>query len=229
MKSRKLLIFLLILLFLILYINYKLENDSNEIVFKYVDLPLDYTYGSNAIPLAVSALATTGDMLELGMGFYSTKILHKISQDYGRKLVSIDTDSNWIDQFKEFNSTELHNIFLVNKTELFTYGSNKNWSIVLVDHTDGVLRSINAKRFYLNAQIVLLHDAEDSSEKYYFYKKNRVYSYFKYTCKYSLFNKNKRNYVSTVLLSNFINMKEIEESLKKIKTEFGHAACNSSL
>jgi hypothetical protein len=34
--------------------------------------------GSTAIPLAVCGLLTTGDILELGMGTYSTNVLHKI-------------------------------------------------------------------------------------------------------------------------------------------------------
>lgn len=34
--------------------------------------------GSAAIPITVASLLTTGDILELGMGTYSTPTLHKI-------------------------------------------------------------------------------------------------------------------------------------------------------
>ncbi len=39
----------------------------NEIVLKYINLPYDYKYGSNSIPLVVSSLICDGDLLELGM------------------------------------------------------------------------------------------------------------------------------------------------------------------
>ena len=39
----------------------------NEIVLKYINLPYDYKYGSNSIPLVVSSLICNGDLLELGM------------------------------------------------------------------------------------------------------------------------------------------------------------------
>jgi hypothetical protein len=39
----------------------------NEFVLKYVNLPYDYKYGSNSIPLAISSLICDGDLLELGM------------------------------------------------------------------------------------------------------------------------------------------------------------------
>ena len=54
-----------------------LEN-ANDLIYRYVDLPLEFSMGSAAIPLAVCGLLTTGDILELGMGTYSTNVLHKI-------------------------------------------------------------------------------------------------------------------------------------------------------
>jgi len=42
-------------------------QNPNEIVLKYINLPYDYKYGSNSIPLAVSGLICDGDLLELGM------------------------------------------------------------------------------------------------------------------------------------------------------------------
>lgn len=54
-----------------------LEN-ANDLIYRYVDLPLDFAMGSAAIPLAVCGLITTGEILELGMGTYSTNVIHKI-------------------------------------------------------------------------------------------------------------------------------------------------------
>ena len=54
---------------------------ANDLVYRYVDLPFEFGMGSTAIPLAVCGLLTTGDILELGMGTYSTNVLHKIGKN----------------------------------------------------------------------------------------------------------------------------------------------------
>ena len=44
-----------------------IKKMPNDVVLKYVNLPYDYKYGSNSIPLAICALISNGDFLELGM------------------------------------------------------------------------------------------------------------------------------------------------------------------
>ena len=44
-----------------------IAQKPNDFVLKYVNLPYDYKYGSNSIPLAICALISGGDLLELGM------------------------------------------------------------------------------------------------------------------------------------------------------------------
>ena len=55
-------------------------------------------FGSHVRVLAAAAVATTGDVLELGTGFYSTPLLHTIAQAAGgtRMIVSTDTDAGWL-------------------------------------------------------------------------------------------------------------------------------------
>jgi hypothetical protein len=55
-----------------------LIQEVNNIIYRYVDLPMDYTWGSGAIPIAVAGIISSGDILELGTGLYSTNVLHKI-------------------------------------------------------------------------------------------------------------------------------------------------------
>ena len=43
-----------------------LEN-PNEFALKYINLPYEYSFGSNSIPLAVSGYIGNGDILELGI------------------------------------------------------------------------------------------------------------------------------------------------------------------
>ena len=84
----------------------------NEYIYAYVNLPLDYYFGSNLIPLALATLITPpGDFLELGMGLFSTPLLHKIAHHQKRNLVSIDTDLKWMTKFIIYNFTQEHKIY----------------------------------------------------------------------------------------------------------------------
>lgn len=55
-----------------------LIENANDLIYRFVDLPLDLKYGSAAIPLVACGLITFGDILELGMGTFSTNVLHRI-------------------------------------------------------------------------------------------------------------------------------------------------------
>lgn len=107
-----------------------IQSDPNDLVYQFVSLPLDNTFGSNSIPLAVSALLTDGDILELGMGLYSTPMLHRIAAATNRVLYSVDTDYEWLKKFIIYNSTRSHKIFHVTESSLFHYGSEKSWGLV---------------------------------------------------------------------------------------------------
>ena len=206
---------------------YDLFKNPNDFVFKYVKLPIDYGFGSNLIPLAVAALATTGDILELGMGKFSTTLLHEISSNFDRDLISVDTNSDWVNQFAHYNSTNYHRVFSVSYENLFTYGQDGRWGLVLIDHTNASSRYFNVIRFAKNARMVVVHDAEKINEKIYLYEKYNIASHFKYACKFSLYlSKSHTLYVSTLLLSNYIDMTEINQILSRIKTENGHVACD---
>lgn len=90
----------------------KLKKNPNDVILKYVNLPYDYKYGSNSIPLAVSALLAEGDFLELGMGKFSTPLLHKIAADKKVKIYSIDTENEWVLKYAFYNRTDNHLVYV---------------------------------------------------------------------------------------------------------------------
>lgn len=118
-----------------------LAKNPEEIVFKYVNLPLDYSYGSNSIPLAVAAYISSGELLELGMGMFSTPILHRVAVDLKRKLISVDTIADWVSKFKGYNSSDYHKLYYIPGDEnIHNYGLDREWGMVLVDHKLGETR-----------------------------------------------------------------------------------------
>ena len=201
----------------------------NEYIYAYVNLPLDYYYGSNSIPLALAALISPpGDFLELGMGLFSTPLLHKIAHQQKRHLYSVDTDLDWMNKFIIYNATLEHKMYhLKSKNDINKYGLETNWSLVLVDHIYAELRPLNVIAFAQKAQIVVAHDTEKQNEYIYLYDKNKMTGNFKYVCKFTLFRAKKGEYISTTLMSNFIDLEAILTPVfNKVKTDFGHSACD---
>lgn len=214
------------------YVKSSLNKNPNELVYSYVNLPLDFTYGGNLIPLVISTLITTGDMLELGVGSFSTPVMHKIATDFNRRIVSVDTDSKWMSKFLLYNQTRSHKIYLLDKEEsLMKFGLDKEWSVVLVDHYYPRLRPLNVINFANLSKIVVVHDTDKTREHTYLYEKSQMRSYYKYACKFSIFDgPSKRVYSSTTILSNYIDVEsELKPLFDRVKTTYGHESCNLSM
>ena len=164
------------------------------------------------------------------MGRFSTPLLHKVSVDSNRILISVDNDLNWINQLLEYNGTELHRlIHLKSKDNMHTFGLDRSWAMVLVDHKYGEERYMDVINFAKQARLVVLHDAEKMAEQGYQYEKNRVRDSYKFACKFSIFrDPSKSIYASTLILSNFIDLKIFEVIFDKVKTPFGHVSCDLS-
>ena len=67
----------------------------NQVLYQYIPKDLEDAYGSHIIPLALSALMTNGDILELGMGKFSTSALNKIAKDQKKFLLSTESELDW--------------------------------------------------------------------------------------------------------------------------------------
>ena len=65
-------------------------------------------YGTHARLLLVSVMMTHGDILELGMGKHSTKLIHDILEEDNkaekRMIVSAESDSTWLETFQDLSS-----------------------------------------------------------------------------------------------------------------------------
>ena len=205
---------------------------TNEFIYAYVNPPLDYYYGSNLIPLALAALISPpGDFLELGMGLFSTPLLHKIARDQERHVISVDTDLEWMSKFIIYNLTSTHKLYHFGKIDEFmAYGIERDWALVLVDHSQMSKRAISAIAFAKKAQIVVAHDTETQNEQFFSYRRHRMTDYYKYVCKFTLFrppNSQGLPHISTTLMSNFIDLEDVlSPAFQKIKTDFGHTACD---
>ena len=124
---------------------------------------------------------TSGPILELGSGMYSTPYLHWACYPSKRRLVTYEDNPEWI-KFAEQFITDYHSVKFV--TDWDALDLNEPFTIALVDH-DSVIRryrSQEAARLQ-HVDYVVCHDAENkSNSKYHYFS---IYHLFKYRWKYT--------------------------------------------
>lgn len=142
----------------------------------------------------IELINSNGNVLELGMGDYSTPILHELC--FNRKLVSIESSKGWYSKFINY-VTEKHEIKLITDWDnLPEY--EQDWDIVFVDQAPAKDRMISIKALGNKSKIIIVHDTEIKSTYVYKYD----LSLFKYKSEY------KRFEVETTVVSNFIDVSE---------------------
>lgn len=142
-------------------------------------------------------IETTGDVLELGTGMFSTPVLHWLCVPDKRTLVSYESHRKFYDIAKQY-SDEFHT---VNFTENFDeIDIEKPWDVVFVDH-EAKRRSREAIRVANCAKFVILHDTCWRDEKHYHYQE--AYPYYKYFYQFHLARP------KTTLLSNFVDVSKL--------------------
>jgi hypothetical protein len=198
----------------------------SDIVYNYVPRGLDDGYGSHALPLIVSALTTTGDILELGIGKYSTPALNKIAKLQKKFLLSTESDQKWMENFVNLNDSVNHLILSSNSDCANGININKRWGLVFVDHLQANTRHLDIIKYAEKAEIVIAHDSEKNSQGYYLYDK--AYPYFTYHCKFSLVLPGGR-YISTSVLSNYVSFESLKQILNKVETNLKHVVCDQNM
>jgi hypothetical protein len=119
-------------------------------------------YATHMPLLLACVAATSGPVLELGCGDYSTPTLHLLCKN--RMLVSADSDGNWCQRFIDLSS-ENHRVFLVGDWACFSLIDQK-WDVAFVDHGPVERRKHDIERLMKQARFVVVHDTEDTRYQY---------------------------------------------------------------
>lgn len=129
--------------------------------------------GSHQRCLVAAALRTEGLMVELGVGWYSTPILHEIAHAQKRKMITYDNNRDWILQFKGLKS-EYHDL-----VTLGWWGDMplaNHYGMVFVDQGQPIEREYSIRRMVDVVDVFVMHDTEES----FAYGYNRTLPMFKY-------------------------------------------------
>jgi len=120
---------------------------------------------------------TSGSIIELGCGMYSTTYLHWACYPIKRRLVTCESKEDWIGFARQFE-TDFHEIRFVPSWDLLDL--NEEWSIAFVDHAPDERRIDEIMRL-THAEYVVAHDADNRREYKYNYRRARPLFRFRTT------------------------------------------------
>ena len=131
------------------------------------------------LPVLITLLAdTTGPVLELGCGAFSSPFLHWAC--FGKRpLVTVEGSPEWWPWIQRYQAP-WHTIICTEDWERVDL--SRVWSVAFVDHSPNERRYLDILRL-THAEYVVAHDAENSQGGKYQYAK--VHPSFKYRTKYT--------------------------------------------
>lgn len=154
---------------------------------------------STFLPMLLEAMdRTRGDVLELGAGVFSTPILHWMCERHNRQLLTLESDRRWFHLTKHQLKNDNHKFVHIENWDKAEDLINKEWDVVLVDHSPSNRRIVEIKKLANLAKYLIVHDAEPWKEKEFRY--SEIYPLFKYKFHFDLVDHH------TVVLSNFANL-----------------------
>lgn len=161
-------------------------------------IPLSIQYGSHLPALIKAINLTSGPVLELGTGIFSTPFLHFACYPE-RRLVSYESNKDFYNQVTQFKSNyhEIHFVEDWDKVDL-----SGHWSVVLVDHEPTSRRKDEIKRLAGSADYIVVHDTNPRLERKYRY--SEIYPLFKFRKDFN------REKPYTSILSNFKDLSQFE-------------------
>ena len=110
-------------------------------------------FGSHMPSLRAAVQATTGPILELGGGHYSTPYLHEVSNS-GRLVVTVETAKDWFDQFAKQYPSEYHRVVKEVPAE------PEHFDVVLIDQDPEELRRGALEALRGRFTYAIIHDTQ---------------------------------------------------------------------
>lgn len=170
---------------------------------------LSVRYGSHLLVLLQAVFRTYGPILELGMGTFSTRLLHDICTLEKRQLVSCESDSRmrtWAYRFR----SKFHLVHYLSDWDQAPI--DVPWDVALIDHSPSERRITEIRRLANLAQYLVVHDTDRGFEAKYHYRE--VFKEFKHSLTWTAVSPH------TMVLSNFRSLDNFWERTWPRTVEF---------
>lgn len=132
---------------------------------KPMEISADYNgaaWGSHVAALMACVAQTVDAVLEIGVGHFSTPLLHSVCAEEHRTLISVESDETWFNLFATiFNSNGHQFVRSIDAVP------DLPWSVVFVDDSPGgANRAKHFQRFLQKAMYVVVHDYHHDNEEH---------------------------------------------------------------
>ena len=117
---------------------------------------------------------TSGPVLELGAGLGSTLTLHGLCGAQGKKLVTLESDHDWLNTFRNLGRSWHQLREVGNFDDLPEY--DQHWGLAFVDHGISERRGHSVEKMKGNAEVIIAHD----TCHFYLYNYKPVVDSFRY-------------------------------------------------
>jgi hypothetical protein len=133
-------------------------------------------WGSHLYVLMKALSKTSGPILEVGSGLFSTPYLYYACLESKRPVYCLESNPEYYERNKQFESDWYHIKFVENwDKEDFKCPTGDRWSVVLMDQDPGSRRRKDAPKV-LDAELILFHDSQSIRE----YGYNSIFPLFKF-------------------------------------------------
>lgn len=116
-------------------------------------------WGSHLPSLIAAISASSGNVLELGVGHFSTPAIHALCGQIKKKVVSVEDNSEWCDFFSKRYSSEFHEFINDSYDQIVPILSKRKWGVSFIDNSPGGERRKSDFLSLVNSsQFVVVHD-----------------------------------------------------------------------
>jgi hypothetical protein len=111
-------------------------------------------------------LKTKGPILELGCGEGSTELIDIISKKQNRKVVTVESDSEWMSKYKLKYENKNHNFILTSDHSVVSWNNTTDtfvdtkWGLIFIDQGFWEARSYSFNKLKNSADYLILHDCD---------------------------------------------------------------------
>lgn len=120
-------------------------------------------WGSHLPAVLACVAASTGPVLELGVGHFSTPQLHALCAVMGRQLVSVESHPDWLYEMASKYASDGHTF----SESIPERKLNVRWGVSFIDHSPGGANRADAFRKLIDvSSFVVMHDAQKDAENF---------------------------------------------------------------
>jgi hypothetical protein len=127
-------------------------------VIDWSKFPVDAEWGTHLPLLMASVAATSGPVLEVGAGRFSTPILHAVCRAQRRPLVTVEGDPWCFEHISRHYAGPGHEFH--RGYESLQKLAAQHWSVVFSDESPGSRRAETVRVFLDVADFIVIHDVQ---------------------------------------------------------------------